>query len=136
MTVTDFIQKLTAGELAGWAVALLILFLSLIQISPLKVNPWDKILGWFGKKLNGSLTSLQRQTQDIWINIHRQTLLTFARECRHDVIHSADEWAYVLNIADEYEQYCDSKNVPNGVVRADTRYLRDLYLELSREHKI
>ncbi len=133
-------QKLTTGELAGWAVVLLILLFSLIQISPLKLNPWDSILGWIGKKLNGGVTKqmdkLQKQTQDIWINTHRQTLLSFARECRHQVEHSADEWTYVLNVADEYEQYCDNNGVANGVVRADTRFIRELYHELSREHRI
>ncbi len=133
MAITNFFQKLTAGEAAGWACALLVLLLSLIQISPLKLNPWDSILGWFGRKLNGGL---QKQTQDIWISIHRQTLLTFARECRHGVEHSADEWAYALNMADEYEQYCDTNKVTNGVVRADTRFIRELYHELSRGHKI
>ena len=140
MTVHEVIQRLSTGELAGWAVVLLILLFSLIQVSPLKLNPWDKILGWFGSKLNGDMAKhvshLEKQTQDIWINSHRQTLLSFARECRHEVEHSADEWTYVLNVADEYEQYCEENDVSNGVVRADTRYIRDLYHELSREHRI
>ena len=140
MNIHEVYQRLTAGEMAGWAVILLILLFSLIQISPLKLNPWDRVLGWIGKKLNGGVTKqmecLQKQTQDIWINAHRQTLLSFARECRHQVEHSADEWGYVLNVADEYEQYCDDNDVPNGVVRADTRFIRDLYHELSREHRI
>ena len=140
LSMVTVYERLTTGELAGWAVILLILLFSLIQISPLKLNPWDKILGWIGGKMNGGVTKqmnrLEKQTQDIWISTHRQTLLTFARECRHQVEHSADEWAYVLNVADEYEQYCDVNDVPNGVVRADTRFIRDLYNELSRKHKI
>ena len=44
MNVIDMLQKLTAGEMAGWAVVLLILLFSLIQISPVKLNPWDSIL--------------------------------------------------------------------------------------------
>lgn len=54
MTITEVLQKVTAGELAGWACVLLILLLSLIQISPLKLNPWDHIFGWIGKKTNGA----------------------------------------------------------------------------------
>lgn len=133
MTVYEIMQKLTGGELAGWAVVLLILFLSVVQISPLKLNPWDGIFSWLGGKLNGKIT---KQVQDLWINTHRQTLLTFARECRAGVEHSADEWAYTLNVADEYEAFCEKYDVTNGVVRADTRYIRELYHELSREHKI
>lgn len=37
---------------SGWGVVLMIIFLSLIQISPLKINPWDKIFRWIGDKIN------------------------------------------------------------------------------------
>ena len=52
MNLMEVTQKLTAGELAGWAVVLIILLFSLIQISPLKLNPWDRLLEWIGSKLN------------------------------------------------------------------------------------
>jgi len=140
MTITDFFQKLTAGEMAGWAITVLILLMSLIQISPLKLNPWDRILGWIGKKTQGELrkqvADLQKQVTDIWISSHRQSILMFARECRADIDHDAEEWNHILSIADEYEVYCSSHAVSNGVVKADTRYIRDLYQDLSRGHKI
>jgi len=140
MTIYEGLSKLTAGELAGWAAALLILFLSLVQISPLKLNPWDSIFGWIGKKTQGEMrkqmTDLQKQVTDIWISSHRQSILTFARECRADIDHDAEEWNHILSIADEYEVYCSTHSVSNGVVKADTRYIRDLYQDLSRGHKI
>ena len=72
MTMTDVFQKITSGELAGWAFTVLILLLSLIQISPLKLNPWDRIFGWIGKKTQGELhkqvADLQKQITDIWIS--------------------------------------------------------------------
>ena len=140
MTITDMFQKLTAGEAAGWAVVLLILILSLIQISPIKLNPWDHIFGWIGKKTNGAtenrLEKLEKQLRDMWINQHRQSILTFARECRSDIEHSSDEWTNVLNVAEEYERYVEENHVTNGIITQDTVYLRALYQELSREHKI
>ena len=140
MNLYDVFQKLTAGEMAGWALVLLILLFSLIQISPLKINPWDRIFGWIGKKTNGNLDrelkELQKQVRGLWINNHRQTLLTFARECRNEIAHSSDEWANALNVADEYETYCEKNGVTNGVVKADTEYIRNLYQELSRDHRI
>ena len=133
MTTTDVFQKITSGELAGWALTALILLLSLNQISPLKLNPWDRIFGWIGKKTQGEL---HKQITDIWISSHRQSILTFARECRANIHHDAEEWNHILSLADEYEVYCSTHAVSNGVVKADTRYVRDLYQELSREHKI
>lgn len=76
MTITEVFQKITSGEMAGWALMALILLLSLIQISPLKLNPWDRIFGWIGKKTQGELhkqvADLQKQITDIWISSHRQ----------------------------------------------------------------
>ena len=140
MSVNEVISRLTAGELAGWAVVLLIILFSLIQIAPVKLNPWDSIFGWIGKKTQGEMrkqiTDLQKQVTDIWISSHRQSILTFARECRAEINHDAEEWNHILSIADEYEVYCSTHSVSNGVVKADTRYIRDLYQELSREHRI
>lgn len=140
MTVMEFWNKLTVGGLAGWAVMLLFILMSLIQIAPVKLNPWDKIFAWFGRKMNGEtqkqLQALQKQVSDLWINSHRQSILTFARECRADIDHDAEEWNHILSIADEYEVYCQKNVVSNGVVKADTEYVRGLYQQLSREHRI
>ena len=140
MTAIDIFQKMTAGEITGWLLTALILLFSLIQISPVKLNPWDNIFGWVGSKLNGKteaqLKELHKQVRDIWISNHRQSILTFARECREEIRHDSEEWAHILSLADEYEVYCRKNTVSNGVVKADTEYIRGLYQELSRDHRI
>ena len=140
MNLMEVTQKLTAGELAGWAVVLIILLFSLIQISPLKINPWDNILGWVGQKVNGDmqaqLKELKKHVQDMWVASHRQSVLMFAREARAGVEHSSDEWTNVLNIIAEYEAFCQGNTITNGIVKADSEYIRNLYQELSREHRI
>ncbi len=131
------LEKLTAGELAGWAVVLLILFLSILQIAPIRINPWDSVFGWIGDKLNGKkLDEMEDQINQMWIDSHRQAILTFARECRHQVAHSADEWSHILTVADQYSAYCKKRNIANGVVKADMEFLKELYIELSRDHRI
>ena len=137
LSITDFFSTITSGQIAGWGLAALVLLLSLIQISPLKLNPWDRILAWLGQKLNGkALADLQKQVTAMWVNDHRQRLLTFARECRAGIEHSSDEWSNALVIADEYEVYCEKNRIANGIVKADTLFIRNLYQELSREHRI
>ena len=105
LNLNELITKMTAGEVAGWGLLALALLLSLVQISPLKLNPWDRIFGWIGKKANGKiqgqLDALSAQVREMWINKHRQTLLIFARECRAGIDHSPDEWVNALNVADE-----------------------------------
>jgi hypothetical protein len=137
LSITDFFSTLTSGEIAGWGLAALVLLLSLIQISPLKLNPWDRILAWLGQKLNGkALADLQKQVTAMWVNSHRHHILTYARECRAGIEHSSDEWSNALVIADEYEVYCEKNHIANGIVKADTLFIRNLYQELSREHRI
>lgn len=140
MTIYEIVNRMTGGELTGWAVVMLIILFSLIQISPLKLNPWDSLFGWIGRKLNGEtdkqLKELQNQISNMWINSHRHTILRFARESRAGVEHSPDEWINLLNVAEEYEKYVSDNGITNGIITQDTVYLRELYQELSREHKI
>ena len=132
MTINEIWEFLRGLDL-GWTSAGILLLLSLIQISPVKLDPWDRIFAWIGGKLNGNL---QKQVREIWINMHRQAILQFARACRAGQEHSEEEWSHVLNVADEYEQYCQKNNVINGVVKQDTLYIRQLYQELSRDYRI
>ena len=137
MTVVEFWDKLTVGGLAGWAVMILLILLSLIQISPIKLNPWDRIFAWLGGKMNGTqLKNLQKQVTDLWINNHRQCILTFARECRANIEHDSEEWTNILNVCEEYEQYTRKNEITNGIVRENTKYIRNLYQEMSREHRV
>lgn len=136
MTLNEIMSKFNAGYLTIGIVVLL----SLIEISPLKLNPWDRLLSWIGSKLNSTtekrLADVEKQLRSMWINDHRHCILTFAREARAAIAHSADEWTNVLNIAEEYEKYVDANGITNGIITQDTAYIRNLYQELSRDHRI
>ena len=133
MNLNDILTHLHLGT----ATAVAVILLTIIEISPLKINPWDAIFAWLGRKLNGrALDDLTHKVEDLWVNNHRQHILTFARECRNGVDHSSDEWANVLTVAEEYSLFCQKNSIANGVVAADALYLRNLYQELCREHKL
>lgn len=140
MTLYEILKQLEVGSIAGEAVVVLIIILSLIQISPIKLNPWDHILGWFGKKMNHEadkkLSDLDKRVTDLWINNHRQSILTFARECRDGTEHDSEEWSNILNLCEEYERFTEDNHVTNGVVKENTRYIRELYQKKSRENGI
>ena len=49
---------------------------------------------------------------------------------------SAEECLSSLLGEYEYEKYCENHAVTNGIVKADTEYIRNLYQELSRGKRI
>ena len=127
-------------NIIGLGTGAFVLLLSLIQISPLKLNPWDGIFSWLGKKLNSDtesrLDKLQKQVASMWVSSRRNAVLSFARECRSGIEHSPDEWMNVLNLAEEYEKHVIENHITNGIVTQDTAYLRNLYQELSHERRL
>ena len=124
------------GSISNIGIIILII-LSFVQISPIKFNPYDKFFSWLRRKLLGDfdedIKDFRERIDSVWINFNRQHILRFARECRQNVLHSRDEWRYVLNIANEYERYCHDNKLTNGIIEAETEYIRDSYQECIRD---
>lgn len=104
-----------------------------IEVTPIKINPFS----WIGQRLNkdmkNELTKLRRDFENTKANNMRWEILSFANSCRRRISHSKDEWHHILNIITEYEGYTKEKKISNGVIEEDSRYLRELYQE--RNHK-
>ena len=124
------------GSISNIGIIILII-LSFVQISPIKFNPYDKFFSWLRRKFLGDfdedIKDFRERINSVWINFNRQHILRFARECRQNVLHSRDEWRYVLSIANEYEKYCHDNKLTNGIIEAETEYIRDSYQECIRD---
>lgn len=111
-------------EIILWSGGGLFLLLSLIQITPIKVNPWSAIAKCIGRAINGEvLAELEevRKAQadasnrlDKHINKddERETskcrgrILHFNNELLRDIPHTKEEFIEVLKDIDDYEAYC------------------------------
>ncbi len=129
--IVAILEYLHSGSISNIGIIILII-LSLIQIAPIKFNPYDKFFSWLQRKLLGNFSE---KLDNLWINFYRQHILRFARECRQDIKHTKDEWHYALTIASEYETFCEDNHIANGIIDAETEYIRELYLECSKEGK-
>lgn len=100
-----------------------------IEITPVKINPFS----WIGQRLNKDikkeLSELKRDFEITKANNMRWEILSFTNSCRRKINHSKDEWHHILNIINEYEDYTKEKKILNGVIEEDSRYLRELYQE-------
>ena len=146
MSLNDLLTMLHISPGAGMFIVLAV-FLSLVQIAPIKINPWDTILGWIGSKINAGVkkqldavsqqSNVQKEEfREFWIDYQRQAILRFSRECSQDMSHSREEWNHILDIIKRYETFCSKHEIANGVIEENSSYLRDLHKKLLQEHRI
>lgn len=113
MTIAEILSGL--GGVGGAAVA--VVLLSLIQISPIKINPWTAIGKAVGRVINGDVIEKleeTRRTLDSHIktddarnaDMHRAAILRFNNELLRDIPHTREEFIEVLAEIDLYETYC------------------------------
>lgn len=98
---------------------LLILFgaTTLIQIAPIKINPWSWIARAIGRAINAEVIdkvdkletkveNIKKNTEEHEAKSARVRILRFGDEILHDVKHSQEHYNQVLLDITEYEEYC------------------------------
>ena len=95
----------------------LLLLLTLIQLSPLKINPWNASARWLGKAINGEvldkLESVEKRMNEHIkadderdADLHRARILQFNTELLRDIKHTKEDFTEILYNIDCYERYC------------------------------
>jgi len=114
--------------------------ITLLQIAPIKVDPWVKVLQWLGTMLNGDvqiqLDGLKADMENIKADFDdkitsdmRWNILDFSNSCKNGRFHTKEEWHHVISQLGEYEKMIETKKIANGVMREEARYLKELYQE-------
>lgn len=105
--------------------------ITLIQLAPIKIDPWSAILrmirGVLVGDLEDSLAELKRDFEEETVTSKRWNILDFANSCRNNRRHSKDEWRHVIDQLKEYETYTQKHHIDNGVIEEEAKYLRRLY---------
>ena len=117
---------MSVGEMLAGGGGILLLLLTLVEVTPIKINPWKSLLKWVGKNLNAevvskvdkietSVTELQEQQKASEariekrdIDLCRTRILRFADELRRNIGHSEEFFDQVLDDINAYEHYCDA----------------------------
>lgn len=113
-------------ELLGCGAGGLLALTALIQIAPIKVNPWTAIAKAVGRAINADvLNELDTVKKDLADHIrmdgernadeHRARILRFNNELLRDIPHTKEEFIDALADIDFYERYCeDHKDYKNN----------------------
>ena len=144
MTLNEILAHLWHG--LPYAGGGLFVLLTLVQITPIKVNPWSAIARWIGKAINGEvlgkLGHLEKRldkhiTDDDKRDAdgHRVKILQFNNELLRSIDHTKEEFIEVLAEIDAYEHFCDDHpDYPNNRAVLAIENIRENYKERLKKH--
>ena len=89
--------------------------LTLVQIAPVKIDPWSAIAKGLGRAVNGEVlkevTDTKSQLEEHILTDSRSKILGFNRELLQHQKHTREDFIEILGVIDSYEDYC--KNHPD-----------------------
>ena len=115
---------MTILEIVGSGGGLLVILMTLIQIAPVKINPWSALGKALGKVINGDvlakLDEVQKAQKDTRkaldehikvddernADMHRMRILQFNLELMENKPHTREAFIEIFEEIDFYEQYC------------------------------
>lgn len=119
-----------------------------VQISPIKINPWDILLGWVGERFNSGINKRINEVNDRVnkleksIDNHiekcdiedwkkkRNYIVKFVNEGVNGTRHTKESFENVIALCDEYEDYVEQNpNIHNGVINGSISAIRMKYHE-------
>lgn len=140
MTFNDIALLLSdnGGIIAVGAVVVM----SLVEVSPIKINPWS----WIGKVLNKDiLNKLEKVEQDV-AEVKREVgessavtsryrILRFDDEILHDIKHSKEHFDQILLDIDVYEKFCEEHpDFKNNLAVMAIKHIKEIYSKCSHEN--
>lgn len=125
----------------------LFVLMTIIQISPIKIDPWTWVFRSIGKLLNSEvLEKVDALSKDVqknkddddeqWALLSRSHILRFGDELLHGVGHSKEHFDQILLDITKYELYCESHpQFHNGQAVATIKHIKETYHYCLDENK-
>lgn len=144
MSLKDILSLAALKDTLSWGGIAFLVIASLLQFSKININPWDKIFGWIGDRLNSkllerlkgletemtkikdSLNSHIRESEVRDLQDTRRDILEFANSCMNGRRHTKEQFDFIIKQCDDYESYIEKNDIKNGVVTSAIREIRRL----------
>ena len=134
----DYILETTVAILSG---------MTLLQISPIRVDPWSWIARKIGRAVNGEVIDRMEMLEKTVKSIRdvadereakatRVRILRFGDEILHGIHHSKEHFDQILQDVTEYEQYCkEHPEFVNHMTVLTTKHIMETYASCFEQHK-
>ena len=138
------LESLPQMGLVGGGV--LAVILTLLQIAPIKINPWTWIARAIGRAINGEVIAevhtlrddIKRNKEDDdeqWASLSRSHILRFGDELLHGVAHSKEHFDQILLDISKYEKYCKTHpEYLNNIANATIKQIKSTYQRCLEEN--
>lgn len=130
---------MTIQEILAGGGGLLLILMTLVQIAPVKINPWSALAKAIGKAINADISKRLDEIEkkldshiktddqgraDDW----RAAILRFNNELLRPIRHTKEEFVEVLGYIDKYEHYCEKNpEYPNSRAEIAIENIREVY---------
>lgn len=105
------------SQIFAWGGGCVFLLLTLVQIAPVKINPWSAAARWVGRAVNGDVldklgkveTRLEKHIQvddERDADMHRARILQFNTELLREKKHTEEDFNEIFYNINCYERYC------------------------------
>ena len=140
MTFNDIV--LLFQENGGIIAVCAVVIMSLVEVSPIKINPWS----WIGKVLNKDIlhklekvekdvAHVKREVGESLAVTSRYRILRFDDEILHDIKHSKEHFDQILLDIDVYEKFCEEHpDFKNNLAVMAIKHIKLIYEKCSREN--
>ena len=144
---------MTIEEILAGGGGLLLVAMTLIQISPIKVNPWSALARALGKAINkdvldglAEVKADQKEARRILddhirvddtrnADAHRARILQFNNELLRDIPHTREDFIEILEEIDFYERFCEEhKDYKNNRCTPAIANIGRVYDDRLRKH--
>lgn len=123
----------------------MLLFMTLVQLAPIKLNPWTWVAKAVGRAINGEViekvNALSKDLNEFKAvcdkreaEQRRMQILRFGDEILHGVQHSKEHFDQILLDCTYYEQFCDDHPYfANGVAVQTIALIKSTYMSCMEE---
>lgn len=120
----------------------LLVLMTLIQVAPVKLNPWS----WFGNQVNKDLLAeiktmkseidtIRDENREVHAKDCRVRILRFADEIYLEQPHSQEHFKQILGDITHYERYCESHpEFENQIAVSAIEQIKESYNKRLRKH--
>lgn len=139
--------------IAGYGALAVAGLLTIVEVTPIQLDPWSTLAKWIGKKLNADITEKVTKQADALEDIKQQTtelsdqlekkdaedarnhILRFGDEVKNKVRHSEEYFNQILDDITKYEKYCDNHpQFQNAKTTVTKEIIKEVYAKCVREN--